>query len=174
MIFEEALRHVLRFEGGFVDHPDDPGGATNFGITQKTYDAWRSDRGLMLVPVRYISHAEVEAIYRERYWQAARTDDLPAPLRLLHFDAAVNCGVENAVKFLQRALGVKADGMFGPITLGALQRAQVSSLAHDLLWERLRYYHAIAGRHRPDGRDLRAFLLGWLGRVLDLRYRFAS
>jgi len=171
MTFEKALSHVLRFEGGYSDHPHDPGGATNFGITQATYDAWRSSQGLMLVPVKDITRQEVETIYRERYWQPARCDELPASLRLLHFDAAVNCGVANAIKFLQRALGVTADGIIGPITRRALQNAPESLLAHDLLWERLRYYHAISARSRPDGRDLRVFLLGWLARVLDLRSR---
>lgn len=171
MTFEQALERVLRYEGGFVDHPDDPGGATNFGITQATYDAWRSSKGLMLASVRHITRREVEAIYRERYWQPAKCDELPASLRLPHFDAAVNCGVTNAIKFLQRSLHVSADGIIGPITRRALQDAPESRLAHDLLWERLRYYHAIAGRRRPDGRDLRVFLLGWLARVLDLRSR---
>jgi len=167
--FEQALEHVLQFEGGYVDNPDDPGGATNFGITQAVYDDWRMDHGRLPRPVLEIEPEEVRQIYRERYWEAARCEDLPPEIRLLHFDAAVNCGVKNAAKFLQRALGVPVDGIIGPITLGAVQKREIRDLANDLLWERVRYYRDISARRRPDRRDLWVFLPGWLYRVLKLR-----
>lgn len=169
MRFEDALAHVLRYEGGYVDHPQDPGGATNQGVTQATYDAWRRGRGLAARPVRGIERREVEAIYLERYWTPARCDGLPARLRLPHFDCAVNCGVVQAAKILQRALGVTADGVIGPVTLRAANGRPSAPLLDDMLWERLRYYREIAVRKRPDGRDLRTFLPGWIGRLLDVR-----
>lgn len=169
MTFEEALERVLRYEGGYVDNPNDPGGATNKGVTQAVYDAWRRSQGLAVRPVRGIEDGEVRAIYRERYWKAARADEMPPALRLVQFDAAVNCGVKMAIRFLQRALGVADDGVIGPVTLGALQKRQIRPLADEVLWERLRYYRTIAVRQRPDGRDLRVFLPGWIARLLDVQ-----
>lgn len=169
MTFQAALPIILRHEGGYTDHPHDPGGATNQGVTQATYDAWRRGRGLPERPVREIAPAEVQRIYLEHYWIPARCGELPAELRLAHFDAAVNCGVQQAAKFLQRALGVTADGVVGPITLRAAAERPSDSVLEGMLWGRLRYYRDIAVRQRPDGRDLRVFLAGWIGRVLSIR-----
>lgn len=169
MTFEAALPTILRHEGGYVDHPQDPGGATNYGITQTTYDGWRGVPRVASRPVRLITQEEVRAIYLERYWRPARCDDLPPRLRLPHFDCAVNCGVAQAAKILQRALGVADDGIIGPITLRAANERPSATVVDDMLWERLRYYRDIAVRQRPDGRDLRTFLPGWIARLLDLR-----
>lgn len=105
MEFERALAFVLRWEGGYSDHPDDPGGATNYGITQATYDVWRRSNGLPTRPVREISMDEVRAIYRTRYWEPIRGDELPPPLALATFDLAVNSGVGLARKALREAGG---------------------------------------------------------------------
>lgn len=100
--FQSALAIVLGHEGGFVDNPKDPGGATNFGVTQKTLAAWRG------VPVdqadvRTITPAEVQAIYRQHYWLASGAPALPYPLAVAHFDTAVNMGVAEAGKILARS-----------------------------------------------------------------------
>lgn len=104
-MFERALAFVLRWEGGYSDHPDDPGGATNMGITQATYDAWRKSQGLSPRPVRDIQRGEVEAIYRSRYWAAIGADKLPDALALAAFDLAVNSGVATAKRALSEAKG---------------------------------------------------------------------
>ncbi len=98
--FAAALPHILGFEGGLSDHPADPGGRTNHGITQGTYDGWRSSQGQATQAVDAITNAEIEAIYYQNYWLASGADKLPAALALTHFDWAVNAGVGAAAKTL--------------------------------------------------------------------------
>lgn len=98
--FEAALSHVLAYEGGYVDHPSDPGGATNRGVTQGTYDAYRADNGWPKQPVRNISDDEVADIYRTRYWDAIGADELPPALAFVVFDSAVNHGVSRTLGWL--------------------------------------------------------------------------
>lgn len=167
--FERALPTILRCEGGYVDNPNDPGGATNFGVIQRTYDAWRDAHGLPRRPVREIERDEVRAVYWQRYWLAARCDELPTGVDLAHFDAAVNTGTRRAAKLLQRALGVAVDGVIGPVTLAAARSRDPIELVHDMLFRRLRFYADIARRRRSDGRDLKVFLPGWIIRVVHLR-----
>ena len=168
--FLQALPVTLRFEGGYVNDPDDPGGATNKGITHKTYDAWRKSKGLPQKDVRGISDADVDAIYHERYWVAGKCDALPWPASGAHFDACVNHGLRNAAKLLQRAARVADDGKIGPMTLGAVRAAQPDELVNRMLWARLAFYEAIARRRTAS----RKFLLGWLSRVNYLRRQTAS
>ncbi len=163
--FLQALPVILRFEGGYVNDPDDPGGATNKGITQKTYDAWQKSKSLPQKAVRRISDAEVEAIYHRDYWIKGKCDALPWPASLAHCDACVNHGPRNAAKLLQRAAGVADDGIIGPITLDAVGGMHSDVLINRMLWERLEFYEAIARRRAAS----RKFLLAWLSRVNHLR-----
>lgn len=117
--FDRALAKVLVHEGGYVNHPQDPGGATNQGVTQRVYDDYRKTMGLRAQPVRLLSNAERDAIYRMRYWALIKGDSLPAGVSYVVFDGAVNSGVSQSVKWLQRALGVPADGVIGPQTINA-------------------------------------------------------
>jgi lysozyme family protein len=103
--FGRALQFVLKWEGGFVNNPADPGGATNKGITQGVYDAWRRSKGLKPRSVEQIEQPEVEQIYRERYWNPINGDSLPAPVALAAFDLAVNSGVGVASKAIASANG---------------------------------------------------------------------
>jgi lysozyme family protein len=118
--FDEALRRVLVSEGGTSNNPHDRGGLTRNGITQKVYDAWRSQQGQPPNPVTMINPLEVKTIYKEQYADAIRFDLLPSGLDYCVFDAAVNSGPLQAIKWLQLALGVTADGHFGQVTLDAL------------------------------------------------------
>ncbi len=163
--FLQALPVILRFEGGYANDPDDPGGATMKGITQKTYDAWRKSKGLPNKAVRGISDAEVETVYHERYWVAGKCDALPWPVSLVHCDACVNHGPRNAAKLLQRAAGVADDGVIGPMTLAAVEALHPDALVNLMLWKRLEFYEAIARRRTAS----RKFLLAWLSRVNHLR-----
>ncbi len=162
--FAQALPVVLRFEGGFVDDPVDRGGATNFGVTQKVYDAYRVKHRLGKVSVRDITTEEVESIYHTGYWLKGKCDALPWPASLCHFDATVNHGPRNAAKLLQRAVGAVPDGKIGPHTREAIGRVPTYRLTEHLLWERVRFYLKIVQR-RPEQKR---FIVGWLGRVLHL------
>ncbi len=119
--FDAALKLVLVHEGGYVDHPKDPGGATNKGITLATYRNWLG-RSVTKGELRNISDGTVAAIYRSRYWNAVKGDDLPAGLDYAVFDFGVNSGPARAVKFLQRVVGASQDGKLGPKTLAAVTR----------------------------------------------------
>lgn len=155
---EVALAWVLAHEGGFVNHPKDPGGATNKGVTQRVYDGYRARRGLAPRSVRGISAEEVAEIYRAQYWQAVRADELPAGLDYAVFDYAVNSGPRRAAMDLQRELGVKVDGVIGQVTLAACARVDVFELIVRLCERRMRFLRAL--KHWPT------FGRGWTRRVM--------
>lgn len=164
-IFREALQFALRWEGGFVDHPNDIGGATNKGVTTATYNTYRRNRGLPIRSVREITQAEVEDIYQNMYWTPSNCQIMVRPLAIVHFDTAVNFGVGGATLFLQETLGVAADGGFGPITRSALDRANNVTTARRYVQSRIDYRHERV-RQSPSQR---VFLTGWLNRDNDLR-----
>ncbi|MFT3689678.1 glycoside hydrolase family 108 protein [Paenirhodobacter sp.] len=120
--FAACLAQILLSEGGWSDHPADPGGATMKGITLDTYRKYHP--GATKADLRAIPDAEVARIYRAGYWDRMRGDDLPAGLDLVAFDAAVNSGPGRAAKWLQSAVGVLADGRIGPRTIEAAQTAR--------------------------------------------------
>ncbi len=121
--YKASLALVLAHEGGYVNHPKDPGGATNKGVTQKVYDAYRRVKGAKLQSVRYISDDEVSEIYQKQYWKLVRGDSLPAGLDYAVFDFGVNSGISRAVRYLQRLVGVEDDGIIGNMTLAAIYDA---------------------------------------------------
>jgi lysozyme family protein len=118
--FPRALQLVLAHEGGFVDHPKDPGGATNKGITLSTYRGYTRNNRLTAADLRNITDEMVARIYRERYWNAVKGDQLPNGVDYAVFDFAVNSGPARAAKFLQKVVGTKQDGVIGPMTLDAV------------------------------------------------------
>lgn len=121
--FEAALAAVLVHEGGYSNHPDDPGGPTMKGIIKRVYDDYRRSKGLPTRDVRKITNAEIGDIYKTRYWDLARCDDLPTGLDYVVFDGAVNSGVGQAAKWLQRALGVEVTAKVNASTIKAAQQA---------------------------------------------------
>ncbi len=104
-MFERALAFVLKWEGGYSDHPSDPGGATNMGVTQAVYDAWRLSKGQAKQDVRLITREEAAAIYKERYWDPLGVSNYNPALALIAFDAAVNHGLSAAKKWLSDSGG---------------------------------------------------------------------
>jgi lysozyme family protein len=142
--FEAALTIVLREEGGYADHPADPGGATMMGVTQATLSDWRG-YGVSKAEVKSLSRTEAAAIYRARYWDAVKGDELPAGLDLALFDLAVNSGPKRAVKLLQRALGIAEDGALGPVTMRAAKAGHTPFLIAALMAERRRFLEALKG-----------------------------
>ena len=117
--FATSLGYTLRSEGGFVNNPRDPGGATNKGVTQSVYDGWRRSHGLPTQSVRLISGEELTGIYRLQYWDRFRGDDLPSGVDYAVFDFAVNSGVMRAAEHLQSILHVTVDGNIGAQTINA-------------------------------------------------------
>ncbi len=162
--FGRALAFTLRWEGGYCNVPGDHGGATNRGVTQTTYDGWRSSQGLAQADVRGITDEEVEAIYRKLYWEVAHCDGLAWPLCLAAFDAAVNSGPVRAVKWLQMAAGVAVDGRWGPSTRAAVAAGAPRELAHRALDHREAFLRRIS--QNPGQAQ---FLRGWLNRTAGLR-----
>ncbi|WP_437727120.1 glycoside hydrolase family 108 protein [Sorangium sp. So ce861] len=161
--FDICLQFLLTWEGGFSDHPADPGRATCMGITQRTYDSHCDRRGRARSSVRGITRGEAIEIYAERFWTPLECDRVSPPLDLVVFDTGVNMGRSRAVKLLQASLRVAVDGVLGPQTLGALaaQQAAVPALVADYLARRGRFYRDLAAR-RPS---LGVFLSGWQRRL---------
>lgn len=155
--FARSLELVLKHEGGFVNHPADPGGATNKGVTQKTYDGWRLSQALPKRSVRFITVAELTAIYRKHYWFAASCDELPAGVDYMVFDLAVNSGPGRAAKFLQESVRVPADGDIGPKTLAAVRTLPPSEVVLRMRNRRERFYRALP--------TFRTFGKGWMRRL---------
>ena len=122
-----ALAFTLRWEGGYVNHPNDRGGPTNKGVIQRVYDDWRRRQGQPPRDVRAIEDAEVHTIYETQYWVPPRCPLLGEPLDMVHFDTAVNMGAGRAVRFLQAAVGAAVDGAFGDNTLRAVRAADLGT-----------------------------------------------
>lgn len=116
MNFKNALQLVLKHEGGWVNHPSDPGGETNYGITKKVALSHGYDGDMRSIPM-----STVQYIYQKDYWDKIRADLLPESIRFHVFDAAVNSGVKRAVEWLQEAAGASVDGIMGPKTIAAAQ-----------------------------------------------------
>ena len=163
--FTESLPFVLRWEGGYVNHPADPGGATNKGVTQKVYDGWRARQGMSARDVRQLEDAELAAIYENDYWLPPRCHVLQQQLGLVHFDTAVNMGVGRAVKLLQAGLGCAVDGAFGPGTQKAADSCDLGTAVAGYCQAREDFYRRLAAQ-RPQ---LAVFLKGWLNRLNALR-----
>lgn len=170
-----ALAYMLRVEGGYVNHPRDPGGATFAGVSLRAVVGLDADKDGRLDfdldqdgdvdadDIRRLKDhpALVEQFYQERYWNELRCGAMPWPLDLAAFDAAVNHGVAAATFMLQRAIGVEADGRFGPHTLIAATSARPDAVARLLLERRALYFRLAAKRGNH-------FLAGWLARLVEL------
>ena len=162
--YAAALQFVLRWEGGFVDDPDDRGGRTNKGVTQSVYDTYRRQHGLALQDVLEITDAEVSAIYHDGYWLQACCDELRNKLDLAQFDTAVNMGPNRAARILQTAVRTTVDGIIGPITLAAAEAADLGEALTSYCEIREGLYRTFAKAPRQE-----KFLRGWLNRLNDLR-----
>ena len=126
--FGPVLDQIYKHEGGYVDHPNDPGGATNLGITHKTLAAWRGVSSVSKTAVKNINRTETDAIYRARYWDTVKGDNLPYGLDLVAMDGAVNSGPRRGVKWLQQGVGVRADGVVGPNTIDAARKSDATAI----------------------------------------------
>ncbi|RDE08443.1 glycoside hydrolase family 108 protein [Pelagibacterium lacus] len=162
--FAASLEAVLKHEGGYADHPSDPGGATNMGITRKTLADWRRIVPWTSLPksaVKALTKGEAGQIYKARYWDAVRGDALPAGLDLAVFDFAVNSGPDRAIRMLQAIAGVAVDGAIGPISLRAIERIGATAAINELCSQRLAFLQRLS--------TWPVFGKGWGRRVADVR-----
>lgn len=162
--FAKALPRILVYEGGKVDNPRDPGGRTNKGITQNTYNIFRKSVGLAQQDVYLITDNEVATIYKSRYWDMVKGDDLPAGLDLCVFDGGVNSGPGQSGKWLQRSLGDKfvgtIDGLIGPKTLQAVEDfGDIETLIGAYCARRLATLKSLSTWHEFGG--------GWSARIAN-------
>ena len=147
--FEQSLEWLLKHEGGFVDHPDDPGGMTNKGITLNTYSRWLSevmdvDAELGEETMRNIPDAHVEQIYRQEYWNKVGGDELPSGVDHAVFDWGVNSGTGRSARALQRIVGVTADGGIGPITMSAVRKMDAAEIVEAMHTRRQAFYERLS------------------------------
>jgi lysozyme family protein len=136
--FAEALQKLLVHEGGFVDHPKDPGGMTNLGVTKAVWEEWVG-HPVDEKQMRALTPATVAPLYRAKYWDKIKGDDLPTGVDYVVFDAAVNSGPGRAAKWLQACVGVEPDGGIGPKTLAAVTSFDASQLIEDYAKRRLSF-----------------------------------
>ena len=142
--FDKCLAMVLKHEGGFVDHPEDPGGATNMGVTQHTYNSYLARYRLKRRSVRKITAGEVALIYRRNYWDRVRGDDLPPGVDWTVFDWAVNSGPSRSAKALQKIVMVTRDGAIGPKTLYAVANQEPDKIIDAMYTARQRFYERLS------------------------------
>lgn len=117
--FRKSLAIILKHEGGFVNHPKDPGGMTNLGVTKKVYEAWIGYKVNETI-MRKLTPDLVAPLYKKQYWDMLKCDGIPSGLDLCVFDFGVNAGTNRSARYLQRLIGAKEDGVIGPETLRSL------------------------------------------------------
>lgn len=156
--FDTAFDRLIGHEGGYVNHPDDPGGETNWGITKRT-----AREAGYVGEMRDLTRLQARQIYKEAYWQRARCEELDGAIAFQVFDAAVNHGIGNAIRFLQRAVDVADDGAVGPVTMAAVRAMTVTDVLARFNAARLDFYTRLS--------TWPSFGKGWVRRVAgNLRY----
>lgn len=158
--FDAALAAVLEHEGGFVNHPQDPGGMTNLGVTKRVWEAWVG-KTVSEADMRALTPALVAPMYRKQYWDAVKGDELPSGLDYLMFDFAINAGVSRAIRTMQRAIGTTPDGAIGPKTMQALRDADPDALIAKFSDEKEAFYRSLP--------TFATFGRGWLRRVAEVK-----
>ena len=143
--FPACFKQVEKWEGWrkFTNDPHDPGGSTYSGVTQSAYNAWRDLKNLPRMGVQHATDEEITDLYRAQYWDAVKGDDLPVGLDCIMFSTAVNMGPHTAIKFMQSAVGMKADGWIGLETLGAVKRIPVKPIIRSIAQKRLSYWQRL-------------------------------
>ena len=126
--FELCLKHLLMHEGGFVNHPSDPGGITNLGVTAAVWQEWLG-RPVSEKEMRLLTPTMVRPLYKRKYWDAVRADDLVPGVDYAVFDCAVNSGVGRAIKLLQSCVGATPDGGYGRITAALVKKPRQTRLS---------------------------------------------
>lgn len=159
-MFDKALKVILRHEGGWSNNPRDPGGMTNLGVTRATWEGWIG-RQTSESEMRALTIPAVGPLYKKRYWDALRCDELPAGLALCVFDFGVNAGIARAARYLQAMVGASRDGKVGPATIAAVKAFVAAHGEAEAVRQyqnsRRQYYHELS--------TFPTFGRGWLRRV---------
>lgn len=154
--YEKCLETILHHEGGYVNHPDDPGGETNLGVTKRVYEEWGGTKDMKDLTVE-----DVAPIYKKNYWDRVKGDELPSGLDLCVFDFGVNAGTGRAAKYLQSMVGASADGAIGPATIRSVHvYVQIEGLGATIdkyQLDRQNYYESL--------KHFETFGRGWTRRV---------
>jgi lysozyme family protein len=154
--WQKCLETILHHEGGYVNHPKDPGGETNLGVTKRVYEEWGGTKDMKELTVE-----DVSPIYKKNYWDRVKGDHLPAGLDLCVFDFGVNAGTGRAAKYLQKMIGTTPDGGIGPMTLAKLKEyVDAKGIEHTVkLYQmgRQKYYESLS--------TFSTFGRGWTRRV---------
>jgi lysozyme family protein len=159
--YSKAMRVILTYEGGKDDDPVDPGGRTNQGIIQRVYTAWRMKKGLPNRDVFLMEDSERDEIYRQNYANQVRFDELPPGVDVVMLDGAVNSGPSQSIKWAQRALGLYADGVLGPVTMQRIENHPDHDELIDAILERRRLFLKALKTYYRFGK-------GWMARVNNL------
>jgi lysozyme family protein len=161
--FLDIYRIVMEYEGGYVNHPNDPGGETYKGISRRAHSNWE---GWKFIDQRKpVPENLVQKFYYDNYWTRLRCEEIPYPVGEYLFDFGVNAGITRAVITVQRALNnVKVDGVLGPVTMGAIQKQKPQELMYELLRHRIRYYTTITLQNSR----FQVFFLGWIRRTIEV------
>lgn len=155
--YAKAMKQIRQFEGGYVNHPRDPGGATNFGVTQAVYDEYRISKKLAKRSVKQIAESEVDDIYLTRYANKIRYDELPAGIDYATLDGAVNSGVSRGAKWLQSAIGISADGKIGNQTISVAAKTDAIATVKAMCAKRISFLRGLT--------IFSTFGKGWTSRV---------
>jgi len=158
--WDNSFAAVLKHEGGFVNHPKDPGGMTNLGVTKAAWEGYVGkpvDEAFM----RKLTPEVVKPFYKTMYWDKIKGDQLPNGVDYAAYDLAVNSGVGRAAKFLQTIAGVTADGVLGPKSMGAIRECNPEQMVDALCDMRLNFLKRLP--------TFETFGKGWLIRVADVK-----
>jgi len=140
--WKQCFSLVLKNEGGYVDNNSDPGGATNLGCTKATWEAWVG-HPVTNDDIKALMPNDVMPLYKAKYWDTIKGDDLPEGVDYAVFDFAINSGPSRAAKTLQSVLSVNADGQIGPATLNALEAANPREVATAVCEARLAFLQSL-------------------------------
>ena len=140
--FDKCLEMLLSHEGGFVNHPEDPGGITNLGVTKKVYDEW-TGRESTEQEMRDLTPEDVGPIYKKNYWDRIKGDSLPSGVDWCAFDWCVNSGKSRPSKAIQRAVGATQDGAIGPATIGLIMEKDPEEIINYVYGVRQDFYKSL-------------------------------
>ena len=151
-----CLEMILHHEGGYVNHPKDPGGETNLGVTKRVYEDFGGTKDM-----KDLVREDVEPIYKKNYWDRLKGDSLPTGLDLCVFDFGVNAGTGRSAKYLQRMIGTVADGGIGPNTLKCLDEY----IEENGLEDTIRNFQSARQKYYESLSTFETFGRGWTRRV---------